>query len=149
MIFYGRTWSLGPLQVPSSAAVSSVTAYLPRRLRLMSFERLGHRRRCIRQVDTSYLEKQASVGSYTRNILQCNRVRVWSCTTMSVDDILFGLILCGIGLAGACFKSEFVLLREQRTAERRKERGMREVAIKKIFSPHGRGNFQRDRVSAI
>jgi hypothetical protein len=44
---------------------------------------------------------------------------------MNFDDILFGMILCGIGLAGACFRSEYVLLRELRATERRKEGIMR------------------------
>jgi hypothetical protein len=46
---------------------------------------------------------------------------------MNFDDILFGLILFGIGLAGACFRSEYVLLREIRAAERRREKVMREL----------------------
>jgi hypothetical protein len=53
---------------------------------------------------------------------------------MSVDDILFGLILFGIGLAGACFRSEYVLLRELRAIERRNERVMRELHIKRLSS---------------
>jgi hypothetical protein len=44
---------------------------------------------------------------------------------MNFDDVLFGLILCGIGLAGAYFRSEYVLLRELRAAERRKAGIMR------------------------
>ena len=62
---------------------------------------------------------------------------------MSVDDILFGLILCGIGLAGACFRSEFVLLREHRATERRKERVMRELQIKRLSSQVDREHFAR------
>jgi hypothetical protein len=53
---------------------------------------------------------------------------------MNVDDVMFGLILCGIGLAGACFRSEYLLLRELRAAERRKERAMRESQIKRLSS---------------
>jgi hypothetical protein len=49
---------------------------------------------------------------------------------MNFDDVLFGLILCGIGLAAACFRSEYLLLRELRAAERRKERLMRELHLK-------------------
>jgi hypothetical protein len=51
---------------------------------------------------------------------------------MSFDDVLFGLILCGIGLAGACFRMEYVLLREIRAIERRRERAMRELQIKRL-----------------
>jgi hypothetical protein len=54
---------------------------------------------------------------------------------MNFDDVLFGLILCGIGLAGACFRSEYVLLRELRAAERRKARVMRALHSKRSSSP--------------
>jgi hypothetical protein len=53
---------------------------------------------------------------------------------MDIDDVLFGLIVCGIGLAVACFRSEYVLLRELRETERRKERVMRESQIKRLSS---------------
>jgi hypothetical protein len=53
---------------------------------------------------------------------------------MNVDDVLFGLILCGIGLAGACFRSEYVLLRELRAAERRKEGLTRDLHLKRSSS---------------
>jgi hypothetical protein len=53
---------------------------------------------------------------------------------MNFDDILFGLILFGIGLAGACFRSEYVLLRELRATEHRKERLMRELHLKRLSS---------------
>jgi hypothetical protein len=53
---------------------------------------------------------------------------------MICDDVLFGLILCGIGLAGACFRSEYLLLRELRAIERRKERVMRESQIRRLSS---------------
>jgi hypothetical protein len=53
---------------------------------------------------------------------------------MICDDVLFGLILCGIGLAGACFRSEYLLLRELRAIERRKEMVMRESQIKRLSS---------------
>ena len=53
---------------------------------------------------------------------------------MDIDDVLFGLIVCGIGLAVACFRSEYVLLRELRANERRKARVMRELQIKRLSS---------------
>jgi hypothetical protein len=53
---------------------------------------------------------------------------------MNFDDVLFGLILCGFGLAGACFRSEYVLLRELRAAERRRERAMRELHLERSSS---------------
>jgi hypothetical protein len=56
---------------------------------------------------------------------------------MNFDDVLFGLILCGIGLAGACFRSEYLLLRELRAAERRKERVMRQLHLKRSPSQAG------------
>jgi hypothetical protein len=51
---------------------------------------------------------------------------------MNFDDVLFGLILCGIGLAAACFRSEYVLLRELRAAERRQAGVMRELHSKRV-----------------
>jgi hypothetical protein len=54
---------------------------------------------------------------------------------MNFDDVLFGLILCGIGLASACFKSEYVLLRELRATERRKERVLRELHLERLSQP--------------
>ena len=58
---------------------------------------------------------------------------------MNFDDVLFGLILCGIGLAGACFRSEYVLLRQHRETERRKERVMRQLHSKRLSSQAGDG----------
>jgi hypothetical protein len=52
--------------------------------------------------------------------------------TMNFDDVLFGLILCGIGLAAACFRSEYVLLRESRATERKRERLMRELQLARL-----------------
>jgi len=48
---------------------------------------------------------------------------------MNVDDFLFGLILCGIGLAAACFRSEYVHLRELVATERRRQNAMRELQL--------------------
>jgi hypothetical protein len=53
---------------------------------------------------------------------------------MNFDDVLFGLILCGIGLAVACFRSEYVLRRELREAERRREGLMRELHLQRLSS---------------
>jgi hypothetical protein len=53
---------------------------------------------------------------------------------MNFDDILFGLILIGIGLAGACFRCEYLLLREVRAIERRRERVMHELHIERLSS---------------
>ena len=58
---------------------------------------------------------------------------------MNFDDVLFGLILCGIGLAGACFRSEYVLLREFKATERRKERVMRQLHLERFSSQAGDG----------
>ena len=51
---------------------------------------------------------------------------------MNLDYVLFGLIVCGVGLAGACFRSEYVLLRELRATERRRERLMRELHLDRL-----------------
>ncbi|MEA3142528.1 MAG: hypothetical protein QOK23_4697 [Gammaproteobacteria bacterium] len=53
---------------------------------------------------------------------------------MNFDDVLFGLIVFGIGLAGACFRSEYVLRRELRATERKKERVMRELHLERLSS---------------
>jgi hypothetical protein len=53
---------------------------------------------------------------------------------MNFDDVLFGLISFGIGLAGACFRSEYVLRRELRATERKKERSMRELHLERLSS---------------
>jgi hypothetical protein len=58
---------------------------------------------------------------------------------MNFDDVLFGLILCGIGLAGACFRSEYVLRRELKAIERRKERVMRQLHLERLSSQAGDG----------
>jgi hypothetical protein len=58
---------------------------------------------------------------------------------MNFDDVLFGLIVCGIGLAAACFRSEYVLLRELRAAERRREGLMRELHLERLSSQAGDG----------
>jgi hypothetical protein len=60
---------------------------------------------------------------------------------MNFDDVLFGLILCGIALAGACFRSEYVLLREIRAIERRREKLMRELQIARLSSQVDREHF--------
>jgi len=59
---------------------------------------------------------------------------------MNFDDVLFGLILIGIGLAAACFRSEYVLLRELRAAERRREGLMRELHSERLSSQAGDEN---------
>jgi hypothetical protein len=51
---------------------------------------------------------------------------------MNIDDVLFGLIVCGIGLAGACFRSEYVLLRELRATQRRNEGVMRKLHLERL-----------------
>jgi hypothetical protein len=54
---------------------------------------------------------------------------------MNLDDVLFGLIVCGIGLAGACFRSEYVLLRQFKETQRSKERIMRKLHLKRLSAP--------------
>jgi len=54
---------------------------------------------------------------------------------MNIDDVLFGLILCGIGLAAACFRSEYQLLRDLRAAQRRTEGMMRKLHSDRLSSP--------------
>ena len=56
---------------------------------------------------------------------------------MNLDYVLFGLILCGAALAGACFRSEYVLLRELRATERRRARLMRELHLDRLSAQGG------------
>ena len=56
---------------------------------------------------------------------------------MNVDDLLFGLILCGIGLAAACFRSEYLHLREVMANERKRERMMRELHSERLSAHAG------------
>jgi len=56
---------------------------------------------------------------------------------MNLDYVLFALILFGAGLAGACFRSEYVLLRELRATERRRERLMRELHLDRLSAQGG------------
>jgi hypothetical protein len=51
---------------------------------------------------------------------------------MSLDDVLFGMIIGGIGLCAAHFRSEYIRWREHRAAERRKETTMRELYINRL-----------------
>jgi len=51
---------------------------------------------------------------------------------MNIDYVLFGLIVCGIGLAVACFRSEYVLLRELKETQRRTEGMMRKLHSERL-----------------
>jgi hypothetical protein len=53
---------------------------------------------------------------------------------MNFDNVLFGLILCGIGMAGACFRCEYLLQRELRATERRHQLAMRELHLRRVSS---------------
>jgi hypothetical protein len=52
--------------------------------------------------------------------------------TMSLDDVMFGLIIGGFGLCAAQFRGEYIRLREHRAAERRRETSMRELHINQL-----------------
>jgi hypothetical protein len=56
---------------------------------------------------------------------------------MNLDYFLFGLILCGIGLACVCFRSEYLHLRDLRAIERRREKLMRELHLARLSSRAG------------
>jgi hypothetical protein len=56
---------------------------------------------------------------------------------MNVDDFLFGLILCGIGLAAACFRSEYLHLRELVGTERRRQKVIRESQLERLSAQTG------------
>jgi hypothetical protein len=51
---------------------------------------------------------------------------------MNFDDFLFGLIICGVGVATACFRSEYLHRRAIRAAERRRQKIMRELHLQTI-----------------
>ena len=74
----------------------------------------------MRKADTSHLEKQA-IGASSLVIILFAIQFALSRSEMSIDDILFGLIVCGIALVGVWFRSEYALLREFRAAQRRSD----------------------------
>jgi len=51
---------------------------------------------------------------------------------MSLDDVLFGMIVGGVGLCAAYFRDEYIGWREHRAAEMRKETSMRELDIDRL-----------------
>jgi hypothetical protein len=57
---------------------------------------------------------------------------------MSLDDVLFGVIIAGVGLCAAHFRGEYIRWREHGAAERRKETSMRELHIHRLSlaDPH-------------
>ena len=127
--------------MPSSAAVSSATQAPATTTRAgVSFRRAALRlyvcAESIRPIETNRLPVLL-LSSYSE--LQLSSLRVVN--IMNFDDVLFGLILCGIGLAGACFRSEYVLLRELRAIERRREKLMRELHIERLSSQVEREHF--------
>jgi hypothetical protein len=48
---------------------------------------------------------------------------------MTLDDVLFAVIVAGIGLCAAHFRGEYIRWREHRVAERRMETNMRQLQI--------------------
>ena len=58
---------------------------------------------------------------------------------MNLDYVLFILILCGIVLAGICFRSEYLHLRDLRAIERRREGLMRQLHSERLSSQAGDG----------
>jgi hypothetical protein len=58
---------------------------------------------------------------------------------MNFDDVLFGLILCGIGIGGAALRNEYLRLRQLRAMERRYQRAMREFHLKRLSGQAGDG----------
>jgi hypothetical protein len=56
---------------------------------------------------------------------------------MNLDYVLFSLILCGIVLAGICFRSEYLHLRDLRAIERRREKLMHELHLERLSAQAG------------
>ena len=52
--------------------------------------------------------------------------------TMSLDDVLFAVIIGGVGLCAAHFRAEYIRWRAHRAAERRQETSMRELHINRL-----------------
>jgi hypothetical protein len=50
---------------------------------------------------------------------------------MSLDDVLFGVIVSGVGLSVAYFRDEYIGWREHKAAEMRKQTSRRELHIDK------------------
>ena len=48
---------------------------------------------------------------------------------MSPDDVLFGIIVSGVGLSAAYFRDEYIRWRELRAAEMRKQASRRDLHI--------------------
>ena len=51
---------------------------------------------------------------------------------MSLDDVLFGVIVGGVGLCAAYFRDEYIGWRKHRAAEIRKQTSMRELHIARV-----------------
>jgi hypothetical protein len=51
---------------------------------------------------------------------------------MSLDDVLFGVIVGGVGLCAAYFRDEYIGWRKRRAAELRKQTSMRELHTGRI-----------------
>jgi hypothetical protein len=51
---------------------------------------------------------------------------------MSLDDVLFGVIVGGVGLCAAYFRDEYIGWRKHRAAEMRKQTSMRELHIARV-----------------
>ena len=51
---------------------------------------------------------------------------------MSLDDVLFGVIVGGVGLCAAYFRDEYIGWRKYRAAEMRNQTRMRELHIARV-----------------
>jgi hypothetical protein len=51
---------------------------------------------------------------------------------MSLDDVLFGVIVGGVGLCAVHFRDEYMGWREHRAAEMQKQMSMRELHIARV-----------------
>jgi hypothetical protein len=63
------------------------------------------------------------------NIFIANRKGV---LVMSLDDVLFGVIVGGVGLCAVYFRDEYMGWREHRAAEIRKQTSMRELHLASV-----------------
>jgi hypothetical protein len=63
---------------------------------------------------------------------------------MRLDDVLFAVIIAGIGLCAAHFRSEYIRWREHRVAERRIETSMRQLQIHRLSLRAGAESIRDD-----
>jgi hypothetical protein len=86
------------------------------------------RQACIRLTDTLY-RKRWGTKLPTSGLVFVHFC--WRAMVMSLDDVLFAVIVGGVGLCAAYFRGEYIGWQEHRAAEKRREASMRALHIEK------------------